>query len=261
MRNERMAEATSSKLWFLDRRQFHEVDVVFDVGCGDGTLLEAMRESGKVKNSVLLVGIDSDPNQRESTREKGFAAYPDLKTAIDDFNFPVKNAGIVLSSVLHEMLTFDPASYDELMETMENDDRFAYAFVRDMCPMEYDDRFDEVLYHTYNGDEACREFIDADRFKYAQLSKSLIRDARNEYNARVDFLLHQQWPDNWENEKEERYLWEEIRDLCSIDTSQFYVPYVEMERNLHVVMKVIRNTGIAIPSNLDTHVRAVLSLR
>lgn len=115
--NAEMAKSLPDKLFFLDKV---EASIWVDFGCGDGSLLRAIRERYPVS---ILWGIEADPLQASRAQGKGNWVVPTFRDYLQLHQLTGKSAAI-FSSVLHE-------SPELIQEAI--DFGFDYIVIRDMA--------------------------------------------------------------------------------------------------------------------------------
>lgn len=134
--NKSLASSLGSKLFFVDKVPLSELGLVVDFGCADGSLLKALRHL--VSPKCALVGIDRDVAQCEAARcnfKEASGFYTDWASVEPDLEF-TRLAGmksmLVLSSVLHEVLSQDPDSLESFVRGVA-DRHFDIIVFRDMA--------------------------------------------------------------------------------------------------------------------------------
>lgn len=119
--NAEMAKSLPEKLFFLDKVK---ADVWVDFGCGDGSVLGAIRRTYPVE--AFLLGIESDPRQAAFARDYGWV-FPDfhgVRNTLNDVYWQRATTAAIFSSVLHE-------SPELLYQAI--DFGFDYIIIRDMA--------------------------------------------------------------------------------------------------------------------------------
>ena len=94
-------------------------EYVLDLGCGDGTLMKKLTQSG-----CQVVGVDSSPEMIDVTREKGFDAYV---MNGEDLNFSTQFDAVFSNAALHWMTNPD-AVIQGVFNALKADGRFVAEF-------------------------------------------------------------------------------------------------------------------------------------
>lgn len=104
----RMGSSMRDKLFFLERIP-QDVTVFADFGCGDGELLSYVGFERKGPNTILL-GYDRSADALELARHKNpdglwTPSYEYFKARLDSYHRVGRKSCLILSSVVHEVLT------------------------------------------------------------------------------------------------------------------------------------------------------------
>lgn len=191
--NKSMSRTLIDKMFFLPH-----VDATFfvDYGCGDGSLIEACNY---FKPESIYIGYDNNRWQVDLARNRvgylndNIRIYNILdytKSAIEQNKD--KKSCLILSSVIHEVYSYQSEEEIEKFWDFVLNTGFDYIAIRDMFPVDH--------LWCVNDVEDNKEYAD----KLRQFEK-VWGSIRNEYNYQ-HFLLKYYQTENWERELHENYL-------------------------------------------------------
>ena len=205
---ESMRGSLEDKLFFMDELPEESVAVLVDYGAGDGALLREVAASFSGWGPYL-VAYD------RAYEHHGFFAdipAPSLETCAWP---PVlkkikgRKSCLILSSVIHEVLTADPECWDTWWADIE-DAGFDYIVIRDTAVSwrtytECDDLADlRVAYHWLHPGPETTSF--AGRLAAHAKMATADSDGYVSHAEYLHFLLKYRYVDNWERELAENYI-------------------------------------------------------
>lgn len=213
------------KLWFkrfLDIFILHESTIVYDFGCGDGGIINAL---ALFYPEVQFIGIDANiemisiANKNKHTDNVNFynKSYP----IIND-----KQKILILSSVFHEIISYSDwlEFYKDVIENINPD----YIFFRDTA----------VSYSTLrnvNLDDFNNFNCENKNYDEQQVVSFILRqgDISIQRNL-IHYLLKYRFKDNWERELKECYIpvfFEDIpdrfKDYITIYKKHYILPFIK----------------------------------
>ena len=219
--NLRMVAAMQDKLFFVDKIDLREYDLIVDFGCATGELLRNLmpfvcQPGGK---RVQMVGFDINEDMINIARHNVLGELenievdlcPDFNSLLWHLNKPHKKSLIIFSSVLHEISDHEQR---KIMHTIMP--KFTTVVIRDMTRPSNNEPISN----------ATRKRVLAQVAPWqAQMFESRwgkIRDKENLYR----FFLINEFVENFETEVEEDYfgvLWKEI--VWTLEDAEFDVVY------------------------------------
>lgn len=201
---EGLHKTVDSKLFFLNKlpdnffSDPNDPKVVIDLGCGDGTVLKAIRDrEGKYNPITNLVAIDTNPDILEYAKKNlgTDALYFNSLTEFIQFVekeewIKQKKFVLICESVLHEVGSFQ---FDIMKFALEY---CSYFIVRDMYVRDKD--FD---------DEKTKRICYANIIRYS--NTTMLADFIEHYGLNelslIHYLLKYTYVENWKTEVEEDY--------------------------------------------------------
>ena len=177
---------------------------VVDIGCADG---KTIQELSKLFNKLQFIGIDINSRLVENNNNSN--AYQNITYITPSENSYKnlfdKNTLVIMSSVLHEIYSFtDKNSIKQLLSDISKSGGVA---IRDM-------------YFTPNSlqVENNLQYIKSKRIITKSNELLKVRNTKMSNEFITEMLLKSLYPDNWENEKNEKYFstnWVEIANIFS----------------------------------------------
>lgn len=164
--NEELALSLHEKLFFLDKLQgLPERTLFVDFGCGDGSLLAAIREDFP---EAALWGVERDQVQRTLARRHGWVE-PTWSNLVCDHGLPHMPRVAIFSSVLHE----SPYLLEHALAA-----GFDYIVIRDMALTEGNRYLAPILEHLFKSAYLGTPHWDREKDeRYFQLSAEAIAQA------------------------------------------------------------------------------------
>lgn len=192
-----MGRVMMDKLFFL-----HQIDASYfvDYGCADGQMIEAM--SSLVNGDFC--GYDNDPKMIDLAKERKVPNamftndWEKVKfdlAYVSEYNGGGKSC-LILSSIIHEIYSYEDATGIELFWDRVFKSEFDYVVIRDMG-------IDgDLVFETYVNIDNLK-----DKFDPKQLAdfESVWGPIENKKNL-IHFLLKYRYIDNWDREVKENYL-------------------------------------------------------
>lgn len=244
----RMDSSIQDKLWFLDK-VITKTTGILDYGCADGTLLKEIRTGVMLTPSQRvftpnwydLIGYDNSPDMMARAKEntKGL----DISFIEAPHEALLHNSCIVLSSVLHEIFSYQPE--DEAIWELQSifDLGAKYIAIRDMgttvqdndlAPTEWERcvRLDE----EHSSEPSLLPSFEAEWGSIAYM-KNLLH-----------YFLKKPYGENWENELKENYFAVSPKDLLScFERRDYDVVYYESYTLPHIGLRAHEEYGLSLP--------------
>jgi ribosomal protein L11 methylase PrmA len=208
----RMQNGMDDKLWFV--KHLNRVDTVVDYGCADGTLLKHIH---KIFPEMRLVGVDISNEMLDLAKvnvpDAVFMTVEEFFNSQDDF----KNSILILSSVIHEIYSYDKNAENTLYKIMNMG--FKEIAIRDMFLSEYNAEslatwrdYSYVVHHGNWKQLADFESVWGHVYSVKNLSH---------------FLLKYRYTDNWDREVKENYFPVYLEEFLKIVPEHYAVEYLE----------------------------------
>ena len=252
--DDRMHRSMPDKLFFLDK--IEQPAVVFDYGCADGALLQAII---RIWPDTQLFGYDIDPEQISrasqllpADRSHLGTDFDALRKAMSTFDGPKL---LVLSSVIHEVYSYkddadrhgDQISLFWKHVTLSG---FDTIVIRDMGSSSYLAR--ELTDSDPQDVAKARATIPAELVESFENKWGLLDDRLN----LVHLLLKYHYADNWDREVNEDYLPYSVEHIQrELSTSGYPITYFEHYVLTYIQNKVLSDTGIQLKDN--THYKLI----
>ena len=223
---ERMAKTFLDKVFFLKDLP-ETVDRIVDFGCADGSFLQFIDRV--MPSRYKLLGVDMNPKFAKLCEKKGYMVMKDLKHVVKMLPEAERaKTCVVLSSVLHEVLSYDDdwrkPEFNELMALLR-DSGFGCIAIRDMsCVMKEQPAAElkEVLLDEQAVQAAIARLEDKLLLRGGQISFSdnttaALRLMNSKFRCHLiepheelfHFLLKYFYTENWDRESREQYFWEQ----------------------------------------------------
>lgn len=184
----RMQNALSEKLFFLNQIDLNSYSYMFDFGCADGFLIKNLAKSFA---NTKFVGYDYNVKmiEKANSNKPVNATFTNVWDELQNLSNSSEKKAILFSSVLHEI---PYSSYDQILSLIKN---FDCIIIRDMY-------FD----HSKNIKLDCQKYL-----KNQFITQKIIDDYEKNH-AKIDDLknlyhlfLKYTYLDNWETEIKENY--------------------------------------------------------
>lgn len=241
--NHRMDLSMIDKMFFIDKI---DPDLIVDFGCANGNLL---REVSKLKK-VPLIGYDNDEKMCKFSDDN--ILITDKWDVIKDriyANHEIKNAALILSSVIHEVFHYGSKNDIDWFWHKVFDTGFKYIVIRDMIPSRAVDRISCIndvkkLYHKFLGTKALTDF-------------ERIWGTIENNRQMIHFLLKYKYLEpNWEREVRENYLPLAREDVLAKIPLNYDVIFHEHYVLPHLLQSVRDDMGIELKD--PTHLKLIL---
>ena len=191
---ERMQKTFYDKCWWINHIS-SEVDVIIDFGCADAGIFDFI--DNMYPGRFTYIGIDTNEEMLRIARQtyknnERASFYKSLRelSGISDR----KDTVLIMNSVLHELFTY--LNHIEILDFIDDIRRTrpAYIAVRDM--------------HIAASEKGVLDF-DSTAYREQLLSykKTTVFDEKD-INFSLEFLLKYLYPENWDREVREKYLWD-----------------------------------------------------
>ena len=240
--NEEMQKSMREKMWWLDMT---DAEVVVDYGCADGTLLQLIHQE---RPDLTLIGVDNNPDMLELAKRKLPNAL--FLTTAEFFatNDNYQNAVLVLSSVIHEIYSYEanPAHVMDLLFGKY----FRYIAIRDMFlgkELETIAAIEDAQMVLANTNP-----IQLNEFEYIWGSISTRSNL-------LHYLLKYRYLVNWEREVRENYFPINLEYFieCIIPT-EYHVEYFEHYIPEFLQKQMKNDFGVCVTDK--THLKLLLQL-
>jgi len=246
--NERMEAGIKDKLWFVDNL-LPEINTIIDFGCADCALGRALEYY--YPNQFRYIGIDNDPRMRELGAEKGFTVV-DMLAGLYPLNIDYDKTVIVFSSVIHELLSYCGRYHTSKIFKEVATIGFKQIAIRDMSA-EYCVGLEDKMFGV---EEQIR--LSPWYSRYKDFMDYCKENREDESNWILEFLLKYNYYENWQREKEERYLWDWEGIAFHIFHQAYDEDYNCTFRIPYQIRQIRKDFGIVV--QLDTH-RKILYTR
>lgn len=194
--NTAMQKTLLDKVWWLDKID-KSVKYIIDFGCADGSLAKFIDEMFPNRFTFILVDnnkemlIEAIKNLENRTN---CYYYPSIENALEDFDYDLANSVLVLNSVMHEVLSY--CTFDEQTQLFNSffGSKFKYIAIRDM--------------HLFNQPEITLTSSKTLHHKmYEDFEEHFPKGIMDKNQMQIEFLLKTDYYENWQRERDERYLW------------------------------------------------------
>lgn len=190
--NGEMSKAMLDKLFFFSKV---DADIFVDFGCADGTMIGAM---SKLFPEHEYIGYDTDEEMIKKAKWNQITSttlfFNDWQEVIDCLN-PNRKSCLILSSVLHEIYSYEDEDGIELFWNRVFNSGFEYIVIRDMG---IDPSFE---FETYSDIENLKAKFNPDQLAEFQNIWGPVENKKN----LIHFLLKYRYIDNWSREVRENY--------------------------------------------------------
>lgn len=192
--NKELYKTMKDKLFFTSILPPDKDYRFFDYGCGDGELLLRLRKI--YGNKCQYTGYDTSPSMLSRAREKDTESYYSESINCMFYISNVKNKVLILSSVIHEILTEDQYYIDRFWDRVQ-EVNWDYIIVRDMM---YSEESNRQLYATMPIEfEKLKELSKYNEFESTFGKITTFKDLTH-------FLLKVRYDgDDWNRELKENY--------------------------------------------------------
>lgn len=244
--NARMSSSIEDKMWFWDKVK-HTTDSIVDYGCADASLLLHINEEHPHQT---LIGYDAFDDMLARAKEK--TKNTSICFVENIFEPDMKDTCIVLSSVIHEIYSYQPKEDADFELGMIFDLGAKYIAIRDMGIR----------------DICCNIETPIDILKSIYARDDLVKITSFEkYQGRISnlancihYLLKAPYDENWAREVEENYVpftMNEVLAQYNVDSPVKYdVVYFEAYTLPYVRERIIRDYNISLYT--PTHYKLLL---
>lgn len=247
--NTRMASSIEDKMWFWNKVKYTTNSIV-DYGCADGSLLLRINEEHPRQT---LIGYDVSDDMLARAKEK--TKNTSISFVESVFEPEMERTCLVLSSVVHEIYSYQPKEDADFELGMLFDLGAKYIAIRDMGVQDICHNMEtpvDVLKRIYERDDIV---------KIASFEKHQGRIS-NWANC-IHYLLKVPYDENWAREVEENYIpftMNEVLAQYNVNSPVKYdIVYFEAYTLPYVRERIIRDykTALYIP----THYKLLLERR
>lgn len=238
-----MRKSMQDKLFFMDF--LCDIDNLVDFGCADGTLLDFVYN---MNNQINLYGIDMNMEMIERARKKVPTAEFMCGThPYIDVTFDYAKSALNLSSVLHELYSYESKSEIENFWKYIKYSGYKYIFIRDMISNLKDEKASKhdirCIARSHKYKDKLAEFINT--WGDITIQKNLIH-----------FLLKYRYDINWTREVKENYIPLSSIDIKRLIGYDYDVVYIN-EYTLPFIKEQVRK-DFNINLTDVTHIKMIL---
>ena len=216
-----LEKSAIDKMFFMDK--LPDNISLLDFGCANGFLLQ-MLSSFFPNNNYVGYDINETLIKQAIVNPKIYYST-DFVDAFKQIEFD-KNKCLLLSSVIHEVMSYSSVEEVAAFWHLVFDSGFNYIIIRDMIPLLTINRpaYDNDVHKIYHALE--------NRVKMPTTQRHLMEFQAHwgnidNYKNLVHFLLKYRYLDNWEREVRENYMPIHLEDLWSIIPNDYEVVYKE----------------------------------
>ena len=242
--NMRMSKSLMDKMFFADKID-DKIECIIDWGCADGLLVKTLKS---LFPSWEYLGYDNNPDMIVAAKEM----CKDLKDVyftsdlLSVKSFAGKRCAIVLSSVIHEVYSYNSSHIDEFWETIW-DLKPEYVVIRDMCVSRTASRPSDP--------------ISVARIRQVFSSQAIVEwetrwGSLDENWSLTHFLLKYHYLENWERELDENYLPINLERLLALIPKNYFPDFVEHFMLPYIRSKVEKDFGIQLQER--THLKLIV---
>lgn len=238
---EGMRKSLIDKVFFVDKV---ECKNFVDFGCGDGSMIDFLAGMFPENN---YYGYDEnkdfiDSNIHIMANEYFSSSWDDVFYKLD-----VRETGIILSSVVHEVYSYKSKKEIEDFWNIVYNNNFGYVIFRDMMVSSNSDRPSDV-----NDVLKIRRNYDPSMLSEFESNWGSITHNKN----LIHFLLKYRYKENWSREVEEDYLPIYYEKFLSLVPSEYDVLFLEHYSLPFLKTKAKSDFDIDIKDN--THIKMIL---
>lgn len=250
--NTSMTKSMIDKMFFMDKLEDH-IDVIVDYGCADGALILFL---APLFPGVDFIGYDFDKAMIEKAEqkksEKGYTNvwFASSLEELDALDIDYDNAALNLSSLIHEVYSYDtPEQIKEFWEFV-NHRGFKHIVIRDMCIDRNSQRpslkEDLLKVKSHSPNNQIHDF----ESHWGSLS-----DNRN----LIHYLMKYRYVDNWAREVAENYFPLTVEQIAGQISSEYRLDYFD-----HYVLPFLARTvkrDFDIELKDYTHIKMIYTRR
>ena len=237
----RMQNGLEDKLWWVGKT---EAKKIVDFGCADGTLLKHLHA---INPEYELIGVDIDENMCQLAKENVPTARimttREFMDSVEDWG----EAMLVLSSVIHEIYSYEPEPEHEIQALYKKG--FKYIAIRDMFMSERDINRNASYHDTtyvvnYSDEKQLHDF------------EKLWGHVGTVGNM-CHFLLKYRYIENWDRECCENYFPISLEQFLNNIPEQYAA--IHIEHYCHAYTKTRVRNDFFINFNERTHANLLLT--
>ena len=191
--NTAMKKTLLDKIWWIDKID-KSITTIFDFGCADGSMTKFIDEMFPNRFNFVLIDNDAEMLKLAEQNLKyktNVRFYADLNIALQYNLFDLKKSVLVLNSVMHEVLSYcTEEEQNKLFKDFFNG--FGYIAIRDMHLNDF-----PIFGCVLSAEHQRKIAYTSQNIKHKDYKSTL-----------VEYFLKSEYINNWEREKDERYLWD-----------------------------------------------------
>ena len=263
---QQMALAVGDKVDHIDRHfsQYHDIDVVIDFGCADGTMLRYFQTQYP---HLTCIGYDIAPEMvrlaQQKNREVGMGDmlvtmhWDEVQAWLDQMHREGKKAVLVLSSVLHEVFHYLPKEKEvEFWDRVWNSG-FDSVAIRDMMVSE---KLEQKASHADDVAKVRARFEEEPE-KHAEWTRKIgqweeLWGPLENKKSLVHFLMTYPYESNWERELREDYFPISLERLQASIPANYEVTEFQQYLLEYRKKEVAKDFGFTLDE--PTHIKLVL---
>lgn len=241
---ERMQKSMIDKLFFMDK--VHAQSFI-DFGCADGTLLKLLHS---LFPEHRYLGYDIDDRMTAAAANNLQATGIDVTSHPEALNGYEKDHGdtcLILSSVIHEVYSYGPATVGDFWNQILRDIRPKYIAIRDMSVSQTASRPADPL-------TVARIRQLADPVMIQQWES--VWGSLDENWSMVHFLLKYRYKSNWNRELHENYLPLNKEELLRKFPKEYRPRFIEHYTLPYIRQEVYKDFGIELQER--THLKLIM---
>lgn len=245
-------------------------NIIIDYGCADGFLIEYL---SNLFPGIIFIGYDISAHMINLAKKRLCkklnvilltSNWSEIEEFIQDNSNKDMKSCLLLSSVLHEVYSYN-----------KEDPEYIFNFWTTIAKAGVDYISIRDMYYNPNLDligTSIKEVLESIKFKYRNKFEDYINNIKDLYsrdkiyinNKIVEFLLKYFYEDNWEREKLESYLNEEVdKDISEyIEWKYRYKKIFEIKYTLpFIAERVYKDFGIdLVRSKILTHYQYIFKI-
>lgn len=250
MYNELMELGIEDKLFFVD--SLGDCDILVDFGCADGTLMSYI---SIIRPDLRIIGYDNCPTMIKLSNEKNkdnvmISSTTDWLDVISEL-MHFKSPGILLSSVIHEIISYGGfEEFEDVMGKVTSGD-FKHIFIRDMMLHR------SVAKLVVPSDDYLK-IVNSEYSDLLESFESIWGSVENNYVNYIHFLHKFKYRHNWDGEVKENYFPIFIGDLLNQIPPTYYVESLDIYKYWYTDDIIKNEFDIITDSSATSHIKLII---